>query len=228
MNFILGATFCDHSVPTASRLRHTPTMIVDANNPNGACTVSRYRRVIQNPWLHAKQNQIATFPVRNDPKAISQIPMEQDAMPIAFGEHPSLAVVRSGDNVRDVAPRESNQVVPYENQEPYERRLLYLSDDSCGEEACSTGSRKRGQCYKKRQSRSSQQTKDQCQRVNARDCSDGEECYQGDSSDSCSDSEIEVYGAHLQSHKRKMKKWTSLARSKFEHMLLECIVNTGK
>jgi len=64
-----------------------------------------------------------------------------------------------------------------------------------------------------------------------------------DSSEGCDDGECgfggkpEVLDNDLESsnsdlakptHAKKMKKWKSLTRDKFEKMLLECIVNTGK
>jgi hypothetical protein len=59
-------------------------------------------------------------------------------------------------------------------------------------------------------------------------CSDGECAYERKAEVFDSDLESVVSDVGKAAHAKKMRRWKSLARDKFEKMLLDCIVNTGR
>ena len=200
-------------------------MIQETRNSNNTCGVARYRRGAHKSLIPPEQTKATIFPPLNKSKAASQGHTQLEITPKTGRQDPNSSVQKFG------GPQDANtKEIPFQEEEEviHERKLLYISDDSCNEGSCSTRGQRSSIYYKNRNGRSSKRTKDQCDIVNARDCSEGEECYEDrGASDNSSGSEAEVDDPRLQAHKSKMKKWTNLARGKFEQMLLECIVNTG-
>ncbi|KAL7628774.1 hypothetical protein AAE478_000289 [Parahypoxylon ruwenzoriense] len=143
--------------------------------------------------------------------------------------HKPVAAADGADEAQETSPGKLGELPPDEEEETDERKFLYISDSSCTETLCPLGGRRDDRSRKKLQSRSCKRTADQCRRVGGLDSSDSEEeCWgEDDTSDICLDSEPYTGEPRLWNHRQKMKEWKTLARGKFEVMLLECIVNTA-
>ncbi|KAI2464320.1 P-loop containing nucleoside triphosphate hydrolase protein [Annulohypoxylon bovei var. microspora] len=185
-------------------------MALDTDGTANACSVDRYRRVIQQSYSH-EQVDVSVTPKTDHEHGNSR---------------ETSATTKTVNEVQE-GSKEKLEGSPSHEEEMDEKKYLYISDSSSSEMSHSLSGRKKNRSPKK--FRSCKRTANQCRRMsNSDSCDSDEECHASDTSDDCLDSEPDTKEPGRQTHEHKMKKWKTLARGKFEEMLLECIVNTDK
>ncbi|KUI59790.1 ATPase family AAA domain-containing protein 1 [Cytospora mali] len=188
----------------------------------GACGVSDYWLVIQQAQSQPEQVDCATGLQPNHRVVVPEIDLQYDM------KHEFVVSTEGMDELQNISLGKSRESLPGAEVESGEQRFLYISDSSCGESSCPLGGRRHNRALNKAQSRPFKRTVDQCQRVSRSDSSHSEEdnCGEDYLSDSSWDSETSKAEPRPRTHKQKMAGWRTLARGRFEEMLLECIVNT--
>ncbi|KAI1206715.1 P-loop containing nucleoside triphosphate hydrolase protein [Annulohypoxylon truncatum] len=185
-------------------------MTLDIASAINACSVDRYRSVIQQSYSQEQADASVT---------------PQQALKHGIN-HKLDTPTKSTDKVQE-SPMGKLKVSLGEQEKIEEQRYLYLSDSSSAETPHSSSGRKKNCSRKKAASRSCKLTANQCRRTGQLGlCDSEEECNASDTSASSLDSEPNTDDPGKRTHEQKMKKWKKLARGKFEEMLLECIVNT--
>ncbi|KUI70251.1 ATPase family AAA domain-containing protein 1 [Cytospora mali] len=143
-------------------------------------------------------------------------------------KHEHVVSTEGMDETQNISLGKPRESLPGEEVESGEQRFLYISDSSCAESSSPLCGRRHDRSRTKPRSRPFKRTVDQCRRVSRSDSSHSEEdnCGEDYISDSSWDSETSKAELRPRTHKQKMAAWRTLARGRFEEMLLECIVNT--
>jgi hypothetical protein len=190
-----------------------------------ACSVSHYRRVIEQAWSQQERVEPSTTTSSERPSVTPETHLENGTQQNLV-TNPFIAR-EDTDEAQETTPGQLREPPHDEEDETDEYRFLQLSDSGCEETSCSLVGRSR----KKSQRRSRKRTNNQCLRRGLDSSGSEQECCgeDDDTSDSSWDAEPCSTGKpRVRTHKQKMRKWKQLARGKFEEMLVECIVDTGE